>query len=48
MGAPGATVDGAENPVMRAVVNETRAMVDARMAESCIVIECRTESVSRE
>lgn len=42
MGAPGATVEGAEKPVMRAVVSETRASVDARIAERCIVSECRT------
>jgi hypothetical protein len=39
MGAPGTTVEGAEKPVMRAVVRVRREVVEARRARKCITVD---------
>lgn len=41
MGAPGTTVDGAEKPVMRAVVRLMREVAEARSVRKRIVVDRR-------
>ena len=38
IGAPGTTAEGAEKPVMRAVVMVRREAVEARRARKCILV----------